>query len=80
MTVQMVRDVLLWCSIMNVGILLLWVLFILLAHELAYQSHGKWFRLSAERFAEIHYSGMGFYKICIVVFNIVPYVALRMAG
>lgn len=80
MTVEIVGDVLFWCSVINVGILLLWVLFMLLAHELAYQSHGKWFGLSAERFAEIHYSGMGFYKICIVLFNIVPYVALRIAG
>jgi hypothetical protein len=52
----------------------------MLAHDLIYQIHGKWFKLSAERFDAFHYSGMGFFKIGIILFNIVPYFALRIAG
>ena len=80
MTVEIIRDVLAWCAIINVGLLLLWLLFFTLAHDLVYRAHGKWFKLSVERFDAIHYAGMVFFKICIILFNIVPYFALRIVG
>jgi hypothetical protein len=40
--------------------------------------HGRWFRLSDERFDAIHYAGMTIYKIGILLFNLMPYVALRI--
>jgi len=80
MTIDLVRDVLLWCFIINIGILLWWFLFFSLAHDWVYQFHGKWFKLSVEKFDAIHYAGMAFFKICIFVFNIVPYFALCIVG
>jgi hypothetical protein len=78
MKVEIVRDVLAWCAVINVGLLLWWVLLLMLAHDFTYRFHGKWFKLSVERFDAIHYSGMLFFKICIFLFNIVPYFALRI--
>ena len=80
MTIDLVRDVLLWCFIINIGILLYWFLFFTLAHDWVYQFHGKWFKLSVEKFDAIHYAAMAFFKICIFVFNIVPYFALCIVG
>jgi hypothetical protein len=80
MTIDLVRDALLWCFIINIGILLYWFLFFSLAHDWVYQFHGKWFKLSVEKFDAIHYAGMAFFKICIFVFNIVPYFALCIVG
>ncbi len=80
MTIDLVRDALLWCFIINIGILLWWFLFFSLAHNWVYQFHGKWFKLSVEKFDAIHYASMAFYKICIFVFNIVPYFALCIVG
>ena len=80
MTVEIVRDVLAWCAVINVGLLLWWVLFLTLAHDFAYRFHGKWFKLSVEKFDAIHYAGMLFFKVCIFLFNIVPYLALRIVG
>ena len=80
MTIDLVRDALLWCFIINIGILLWWFLFFSLAHDWVYRFHGKWFKLSVERFDAIHYASMAFYKICIFVFNIVPYFALCIVG
>ena len=76
----MIREALLWCSIINIGLLLWWWLFFTLAHDWVYRFHGKWFKLSADKFDAIHYAGMAFFKICIFVFNIVPYFALRIVG
>ncbi len=80
MTIDLVRDALLWCFIINIGILLWWFLFFSLAHDWVYQFHGKLFKLSVEQFDAIHYAGMAFFKICIFVFNIVPYFALCIVG
>jgi|TARA_B100000315_G_C14222114_1_gene426961 hypothetical protein len=80
MTVDVLRDALLWCSIVNIGLLLWWFMFIALAHDWIYRYHGKWFKLSVDKFDAIHYVGMTFFKICIFVFNIVPYIALRIVG
>jgi len=36
MTIDIVRDVLLWCLIINMGILLWWFLFFMFAHDWVY--------------------------------------------
>lgn len=78
MTVEQIQEFLGWCSILNLGLLIWWSAFILLAHDFVYQLHGKWFRLSVERFDAIHYTGMAFFKLSIFMFNVVPYFALRI--
>ena len=78
MTIWLMRGVLGWCSIINMGLLLWWFLLFTLAHDWVYRWHGKWFKLSVEKFDAIHYAGITFFKIAIFVFNIVPYFALRI--
>ena len=80
MTIELVRDVLAWCSVINLGFLLFWVLMLSLAHDFVYKFHGKWFKLSVERFDAIHYALIGIFKLGIILFNIVPYFALRIIG
>src|SRR5215471_19288060 len=74
------RTILLWCTILNYGILLVWFLVFLLGHEWMYQWHGRWFQLSHEQFDALHYAGLAIYKVGILLFNLVPYVALRIVG
>lgn len=78
MTVEIVREFLGWCSIINLALLIWWFLFFMLAHDWMYNLHGKWFKLSVEKFDAIHYALMGFYKLSILLFNIIPYLALRI--
>jgi hypothetical protein len=80
MAAEIIRDVLAWCSVINIGLLLFWLLWLTLAHDFVYRIHVKFLKLSVERFDEIHYASMAFFKICIFVFNIVPYLALRIVG
>jgi len=80
MTIEMIRAALGWCSIINIGILLWWFFSIIVLHDLVYKWHSKWFKLSVDKFDEMHYTGITFFKIIIFVFNIVPYVALRIVG
>ena len=80
MTIDIVRDALMWCAIINMGILLWWVGFLILAHDWVYRIHTKWFKIPVEKFDAIHYAGIAFFKLAIFFFNIVPYFALRVAG
>jgi len=45
-----------------------------------YRFHGKWFKVPVERFDDVNYALMGFFKLSIILFNIVPYLALRIVG
>ncbi|MBU4304076.1 MAG: hypothetical protein KJ893_00395 [Candidatus Omnitrophica bacterium] len=80
MTISIMRDVLGWCSVINIGLLLWWFLFFTFAHDWIYRMHGKWFKIPVEKFDSIHYAGMAFFKICIFLFNIAPYIALRIVS
>lgn len=75
-----IRRLLFWCTVMNWAVLLVWFLVFTLAHDWIYGVHARWFRLAAEQFDALHYAGMAIYKIGILLFNLVPYVALRVAG
>ena len=80
MTLEAVRAVLAWCSLINIVFLIWWFLLITLAHDWMYRFHSKWFSLSVETFDTVHYAGMGLFKIGIFLFNLVPYFALRIVG
>jgi hypothetical protein len=79
MTIAILRDFLLWCAIVNYAALLSWFLAFTFAHRSLYQLHARWFRLSANQFDVIHYSGMAVYKIAALSLNLAPYIALRIA-
>ena len=80
MTVETLREVLGWCSVINIGILLYWWLFVSFAHDWVYRTHCRWFSLSVERFDAIHYAGMALFKLSIILLNLVPYLALRIVA
>lgn len=80
MTTDLVLGVLGWSMVINFGILLIWWICLMTAHDWVYKFHCKWFKLSAERFDEIHYSSIAIFKICIFIFNLAPYFALRIIG
>jgi hypothetical protein len=80
MTLEIIRAALGWCAIINMGLLLVWAFFVIVAHDFVYRIHTRWFKLSRETFDAIHYSGMAAYKLSIFMFNLVPYFALRIVG
>jgi uncharacterized protein DUF6868 len=74
--IDTVRKTLLWCGVINYGVLLIWFLVFILAHDWMYLLHSQWFRLSVEQFDMLHYAGMSIYKIGILLLNVVPCIAL----
>ena len=80
MSIAMARSFLLWCTIINYGLLLVWFLLYALPHEWLYRIWGRWFRLSAEQFDVISFAGITLYKMAILLFNLVPLIALYIVG
>ena len=79
MSIEIVRKALLWCAVINYGILLVWFLLFILAHDWMYLLHGRWFRLSVEQFDMLHYAAMAIFKVGIILLNLVPYIALHLS-
>ena len=50
MSIDTLRNALLWCALINYGVLFVWFLFFIFAHDWIHRLHGKWFRLSVEQF------------------------------
>lgn len=71
---------LLWCLALNYGVLLLWFAVLVFARNWIRTLHGRWFNLSDSAFDAVHYGGMGIYKIGILLFNLVPLLALQFMG
>ena len=78
MTVDILRSVLGLCVVINMGLLWLWFLIFTFAHDWVYRKHSKWFKIPKETFDAIHYAGIMIFKTALVVFIIVPYIALRI--
>ena len=67
-----------WCLIINAGILIFWYIFYLAARDTIYRIHSRWFKLTEEKFASIHYRLMAQYKIAVILLNLVPLIALLL--
>ncbi len=80
MDIPVIREFLLWCTVINLGILVYWWLMFTFAHDWIKRFHGRWFKVSREQFDAIHYAGMAGFKILIFVFNLVPYLAFVIVG
>jgi len=80
MNIQVVRKALLWCEVINYGLLLWWCVYFMLAREWMIRLSTTWYHLSAEQFYAINFAGILFYKVAIILFNIVPCIALYIVG
>jgi hypothetical protein len=74
----LISDFLLWCTLLNYFVLLIWFVVFARAHDWLFRLHGRWFSLTVAQFDALHYGGMAAYKIGILLLNLVPYVALSL--
>jgi Family of unknown function (DUF6868) len=80
MTIQALTAFFMWCTIINASLLILSAIMIIPSQDLVYRMHSKWFSISRETFNVAIYSCLGLFKIAILVFNAVPWIALLIIG
>lgn len=78
MDITLIQEFLLWNTIINYGILLIWLLFFILARDWMYRLHTNWFNISQQNFDTIHYTCMAIFKIAIIIFNFVPFIVISI--
>ncbi|MGB5487731.1 MAG: DUF6868 family protein, partial [Lysobacterales bacterium] len=66
--------------IINTGMLIFLALIYLLVPNLAYRLQSKFIPISRETFDVVFYSFIGFFKVIVLVFNVVPWIALLIIG
>ena len=73
------RSLLLYSTIINYAILIVWFVALIVARGPLYRLHTKWFKLSPNTFDAVHYGGMAVYKIGILLLNLAPLIALCLS-
>ncbi len=74
---EVVAKALLWCFVLGVVLLLVWVALYMFAPGMIYKQ-GQWFGLAPHEVDLIHYCGMGFWKAGVLLFFLFPYISLRI--
>lgn len=67
-----------WCSLINFGILLFSTFVVKLYLGPIGNLHAKIFNLKKEQLPLTYYGYLAVYKIMILIFNLVPYLALKI--
>ncbi len=76
MDIQTLTTFFMWCTIINGALFVCSTTVFILAPDVLYRIQSRWFSIPRETFNVAFYSLLGFFKIVLLVFNVVPYVAL----
>jgi hypothetical protein len=80
MDIQTLTTFFMWCTIINGGLLVLWIIMCIVAPDLVYRTQSIWFPIPRKTFDVVIYSFLGLFKIFFLFFNVVPFVALLIVG
>ncbi|GHE87250.1 DUF6868 family protein [Thalassotalea profundi] len=78
MYINEITDFLAWCTLLNLGIYLFSALFLLGFKNFTMNIHSKISGIAPNALPKLYFKFLGNYKIGIFLFNIVPYIALRL--
>ena len=74
---QTVASILLRSFLFGLAFLLLWFLLYLIAPGWMFDMNARWFNIDRRDFELINYFGIGFVKIVIFLFFLLPYLAIK---
>lgn len=80
MTTEQMVEIFKYMTLLNILILVLSVGMVVLLRNTICRLHGALFGLKEEMVGVVLYGFLGVYKLLILVFNLVPYIALRWLG
>lgn len=80
MDIDTMRELFMWCTIINGGLFILSFLITAYAGDWVYRMNSMWYRIPRDTFNVVIYCFIGVFKLFVMVFNVVPYVALVIIG
>ena len=80
MDIQTLTKFFMWCTIINLGLLILTSIACIFLADFSYRMNNRFFSISRETFNIAVFSFIALFKIVVIVFNIAPYIALLIIG
>ncbi len=78
MDLDRLQDFLLWSLLVNAGIYLISLVGVLSLRRFMRQIHAKLFGVSEETANKVIYQYLAIYKLLLIVFNLVPWIAIQI--
>lgn len=78
MTIETLTALLGWITAVNIGLLLLTTILLYLMKDIAVKIHSKMFDIDAKDLNRMYFDYLGRFKVLVIVFNLGPYIALRL--
>ncbi len=70
--------ILIRCFFLGIVILLYWGGIIIFAGDFVFSVHSVIFPISSQQFYAINYAGIAFTKVCVFLFFLLPYIAIKL--
>ncbi|TWU42622.1 DUF6868 family protein [Novipirellula artificiosorum] len=80
MTTETLASFLGWCLVINFSVLVLATLSLVLGGKSVRRIHAQLFPIDEEQLPPIYFQFLANYKLAIFVFNLAPYLALKIMG
>lgn len=78
MDIRMLTGFFLWCTIINGVLLVLWTGLCAAAPDFVYRTQSAWFPIPRATYDVVMYAFLGLFKVFVLVFNVVPLIALMI--
>ncbi len=78
MDMQTLQSFFMWCTIINFALLMFSFVMILAVRSWAFKIHSKMFKISEPAFNTSIFAFMGLYKMFVMIFNLIPWIALAI--
>ena len=78
MNFDIITEFLMWCSIINVSIIFISVIVFSLFSNFSYNNNKNLFSGNQIEFKKVIYNILLYYKVIVIVFNIVPFLVLTI--
>ena len=77
-SIETVRAFLAWCTVINFGLLIIATISLTLMRGFVTRIHASMFGLSEQQVSEQYFQYLAQFKIAVLIFNLAPYLALRI--
>ena len=78
MNIETLHEFLGWCTVVNFGVLVVGAIKVLALRDWATKIHARMFQVDEEWVRRSYFMFFVYYKIAILVLNLVPYIALSI--
>ncbi|HBZ30201.1 MAG TPA: hypothetical protein DEO56_06340 [Nitrosomonas nitrosa] len=79
-SIELITEFFGWCVVINTSILISATFFLVPMRDSISNIHGKMFMISEENLSHAYFQYLAHYKIAILIFNLVPYIALKLVA